>query len=144
MKIILVALGLIFLWFLFHREKSLLRLVTFEATNLFVVLLLHILRAIFFGYICYALIAVYGSFGRIETLGDVLTILKARPSQVGGPGIIGVIVGGIVCVFAFFGPRTPVMPADVLQGRTISDQRGIKRRPRLGGLSHAILRRIKK
>jgi hypothetical protein len=132
MKIILVALGLIFLWFFFHREKSHLRLVTFEASNVVVTLALAIIRGLFFGYICYALVAVYGNFGRIETLGDVLTILKARPSQLGGPGVIGVIVGGFICLFALFGPRRPAMPSDVLQGRTISDQRGKKHGPSLG------------
>ena len=111
---------------------------TFEASNFVVGLLLAIIRAIFFGYICYALIAVYGNFGRIESLEDVLTILKARPSQLGGPGIIGVIVGGFICIFAFFGPWRPAMPSDVLQGRTISDQRGKKHKPNLGRVTTAL------
>ena len=117
-KIILIILGVIFLWWAFHRNESLFAFCTFRIASHALGTTVGIIRGLFFGYVGYALVAVYGSIGRISTFGDVLTILSARPSQVGGPGVIGVIFGIWVAIIAF--GTTPVWTGgSKIQGRTI-------------------------
>ena len=119
MKIKLIVLGLFLLWFFFHREGSLLRLATMDLGSGTLAFALGLLRGLLLGYIVYVLVAVYGSIDRISSLNDISIILKARPSDVGGPGIIGVFFG-VLTAFRGFSAR-PVQRSflQTPQGRTV-------------------------
>lgn len=104
MKLFLIVSGLFFFWFFFHPRRSLLGLITFNVANQLYAFLLAVIRALLFGYIVYAMVAVYASFNRIATFSDILTILSSRPSQIGGPGIIGVLLGLLIAVVTYSSP----------------------------------------
>ena len=55
--------------------------------------LILLLRTILTGYCAYALTTLVLSLSRIETFGDIVLLLGTRPSRLGGPGLIGVVVG---------------------------------------------------
>jgi hypothetical protein len=128
MKIIMVASGVFFLWFFFHRRRSLLGLFTFHIASTFASSIVEVVRALLFGYIAYALVAVYGSIGSISTFADVITILSARPSQVGGAGIVGVIFGVLIGAVTFFSPvSVAYSESNARQGRHLVHETGWRR-----------------
>ena len=118
MKILLIAFGIFLLWNFFHRGYSFLGFLAMDASSTILNLVLALTRALLYGYFVYALFAVYGNFTRITTPGDIFTILAARPSAVGGAGILGVIAGVAVAITAFNLRAVPT--PGPLQGRNVT------------------------
>lgn len=60
-----------------------------------------VLWALLAGYCAYALTAMVLSFSRIETFSDLWLLLRTRPSRLGGPGSLGVLVGVLFAAWAY-------------------------------------------
>ena len=140
MKISLAALGLYLLWKFFHRQKSILGVFSFELANEVADYLVCLLRALFFGYITYLLIAVFGSVGHLESPLQLYAIFTSTPNEVGAAGVLGLIIGFIIAVRAFYG--TYALRGE-RQGRTVVIYPVQRKRPILVRCAFRVFKFIK-
>lgn len=124
-QIALLAIGLFILWKLFFARTSFLAYLVYHTNFQLLSFVLAILRFCIYGYATYILIAVFGNIGRVSTPEDVLTIIQARPSALGGPGLIGVLLGIVIGISAF----SAIYSGSAGQGRTVTVE-PIKTTPR--------------
>ena len=101
-KVFLVFLALFLIWFFFNRPGNPLSLLSFKFSNAVVAITFAVLRALLFGAFVYFLFVLFGHVSRISTFSDILTVLTARPSQLGASAFYGEIFGVIVVIYVFF------------------------------------------
>lgn len=113
----LVAIIVLFLLF-FRARNTFLRWVLAHALGNFTFFIVRLVVAFTTGYVIYASIAVLSSAGRLSSIDDVFTILLARPSQVGGLGILGAVIGFMFAATSYLN-WNPYANSSIQQGRTI-------------------------
>ena len=70
------------------------------------------------GWVIYILIVIVGMIPRIRSVEDILRILQARPSQIGGSATIGLVLGILFALFTYLHWR-PQANSGVIQGQTV-------------------------
>lgn len=123
MKLVLILFGLFIAYRFLSNRTTFFGQVLGEGSGIIIGFLARVLRAFMYGWIAYALILIYGNFNRISTWSDVSTLLAARPSEGGGPGIFGVLLGIVFALRAFC---VPAVPAGQVQGPTFQTQVGTR------------------
>lgn len=103
-RIFVICIGLLLFYLMFLKSDNLLFKFMADMAAGFGSLaarILTILRALLSGYCAYALTALLLSFSRIETFGDIWTLLRTRPSRLGGAGVLGVLAGILFACWAY-------------------------------------------
>src|ERR1700759_4868712 len=100
---IALLVALIFLFILFFKVQGwFIRNLAHYLTGQIVWFIVRLVVAIVTGYVIYISIVLIGMAGRIRSISDVFAILLARPSQIGGSGLVGVWIGLLFAFFSFF------------------------------------------
>lgn len=96
------------------------------------------------GYMIYASIAIVGSADRMRTVQDVFTILGARPSQVGGVGVLGAVIGVIFGLFSFVHWTPYQNQGGIQQGRAVRFETYARQTTLIGSVRGFIQRNLRK
>jgi hypothetical protein len=138
-----LLVAIVFLFIAFFRVQGwFIRRVAEVITAQLVIFILRLVMALITGWVIYILIATVGMVDRIRSVEDILTILQARPSQIGGSAMIGLAIGIVFALFTFL-HWNPQANQSVIQGQTVRFETLTRRTTVVGWVRRLIRRKIR-